>query len=352
MRSLLSFIVLMSVVVNATAQLTAPYDSITTIPHGGKVKDMRFDKNGQKLYWVQPGKVERLKLYHLFARSWKVKDAREIQDQQHAQARLSINAKYLVYYRTAHSIYIFKKRWNSYRLKHKVGIPSGEIVGGSNCVAMDPKEKYLAVGSSHGQVTLYNLRTGKVIRVIKTEESGTIASLAFSNNGKKLALGTGASKCIVMDWKANTILHEIKLPYKPFTRFFSSQIPARLEFSEHDDKVYMILHNTEKSLVAWDLTMKNGYKIFRLKNTSKWLKETPYKSEYMDYYKGHVLLGDLGGDIRLLVTNDFNGTKDYLTVPYGKHCKGICLSPDRKALAILGQKTLTIFEQGDPIIMY
>lgn len=301
-----------------------PYDSITTIPaeRGVVTHSIQMDERGKKLYIAKSNKVQALSIKKNRLKEWSFERDESIEKAMYPQAQLSKNGRYLVYYNLGKEVCIYRKRRKSYQLKTVLEHPS-KSERNIPAIAFDKTERYLLTGEGHGELYLWDLRKGELIKKVETKTTGAVYSVAFSNNGEKIAVGTGASECLIIDLKTDSILSKLEIKYKTANEYFSTQIPSHIEFSDNDSTVFMKIYNDHHTLMKWDINAPR-FQVWSSKD---------YKPSSFQYAQNKVIMGDLGGYISIL---DASNRKqlDYFRIRDRRSIKHLKLSPSLKYLAI------------------
>ena len=84
-------------------------------------------------------------------------------------------------------------------------------------VAFSPNGKTLAAGSDSQEVKIWDTASGKVVRTLSLKEGGNVATLAFSPDNKKLAVGVRYGNPVVRGGALGPYgeHHARRLPVRP-----------------------------------------------------------------------------------------------------------------------------------------
>lgn len=112
-------------------------------------------------------------------------------------------------------------------------------LGGTECIALSPDGKMLAIGGSTRVIKLFDVQSGKLLKTLG--HKGTVTSVAFHPHGKRLV--SGSEDCTIKLWDVRT-----------------GQLKKTLE---HHDKVTVVTINKSGTKMASG-TMNGTIKIWDL----------------------------------------------------------------------------------------
>lgn len=118
------------------------------------------------------------------------------------------------------------------------------------CASMSADEKTLATGSANGELFLWDIKTGKLLQILKGHRD-PIFDVRFSNNGAQLASTS---------WGGHVIIHNLEDQSIQSDIYLGNVAAYTLSFTKND--VYLILSKLDKTLELWEIDSKTKVKSF------------------------------------------------------------------------------------------
>lgn len=246
------------------------YDSLRVFNISEDLKDLTIDeeegliyisgRKGNMVYNITKGEMSTLKIKekalpeHPYYTTSYIQETNPSLDPVLLRKSLfTHNGEYLIYHYLKHKydyIFVYKRHKKCYKLYSKF---KNEI--NVNSVAVN-RNLIMAVGSSYGQLRLWDIKGKKFIRQMKTNRlSGVVASIQFSeDNPNKIIISTGASKCIIMDIKTDQVYNTWHYGFIdiPGTESRTGQGAMDMNFANGDSLAIIgLTSRVHKSLNIW-----------------------------------------------------------------------------------------------------
>lgn len=201
--------------------------------------------------------------------------------------------------------------WDSHTGKEKRKI-LGEIERNSGeifSIALNPNENFLAVGGKFKGIRIYDYKTGKLIKVLKSHSS-VVLDLAFSSNGLYLISGSADKSAKIWrssDWE---LLDTIKTHH---------QSVHAVQIIQENGENFAITAGDDKKLSKYSIKQHKTIKTIKMKN----------KLRYLANSSKDIALCGKGKEITIL---DYNLNKIH-TLPYSQNKpSGLSYSSNGKLL--------------------
>jgi WD40 repeat protein len=270
MKHFLNKLLLLFLLCHASLVSGQVYDSLFVLEFEHPIQDLEIDEEAGKVYvssakhfWsidltLKTRQEFKVKAKDLPAHRFYAKNGAEngklvMNPTPFTETLFTSKGEFLILYRLQHQyefIYIYRKKRDKYKLYQVFN--NGAAI---NSVAVN-NDLIMAVGSGYGQISLWDIKDKKFIRLMEPGISkGAVFYLHFSEDDKYIGLGNGSSEAVLIDYKTDSVCSTWKYGFMPVpgTEGRVGQGVNQIIFLEQQNTVAVQLNNMlHNSLNLWN----------------------------------------------------------------------------------------------------